>query len=462
MKILYLDCPSGISGNMALGALMEVLNGLGVDAEAYLRSEIDKLHVGGYRLDIEKRASHEITGTHVNVVVDGKDEYGHVHHLHEEEHVHSHTHDGHEHTHVHTHDGEHAHTHEHSHDGHEHTHTHEHSHDGEHAHEHSHDHVHRNYYDIKALIDGSEISEGAKELANRIFLTVAEAESKVHGRSLEEVHFHEVGAIDSIIDIVGTAILVDKISPDRVFASVVNEGTGFINCAHGKMSVPVPATTEIFRTKQIKFRQTEVPTELVTPTGAAIVGTLAEEYGGIPEMTMVTDGYGLGTKDIGYANALKVYLGEAQDEEAVQITPDDIIVIETNIDDSTGEDMGFALERLMEAGARDAFFTPIFMKKNRPAYMLSVICRESQMAELMEIIFRETTSIGARYYKVERTELKREFVEVETKYGTITGKKVMTPKGCVYVYPEYEDMKKAALDCGASLKDVRTDFHKSI
>ncbi len=440
MKLLYFDCPSGISGNMALGALMEILDGMGIDGEAYLKSEVEKLHVDGYLIEVEKRQSHDVTGTHVNVIVDGTDEYGHVHHIHEHEHEHTHTH--------------------------EHEHSHEHTHEHDHEHSHSHTHVHRNYFDIKTLIDRSDITEGAKNLANRIFLAVAEAESKVHGKPLDEVHFHEVGAIDSIIDIVGTAILVDKISPDHIYASVVNEGTGFINCAHGKMAVPVPATSEIFKAKGVKFRQTDVPTELVTPTGAAIIGTLAEEYGGIPAITVTANGYGLGTKDIGYANAAKVYFGDADSDAGVdtasQITPDDIIVIETNIDDSTGEDLGYALEKLMAAGARDAFFTPIFMKKNRPAYMLSVICRESKREDLMEIIFHETTSIGARYYKVERTELDRDFVQVETKYGIITGKRVVTPKGCVYVYPEYEDMKKAAESSGAAVKEVRAEFNSNV
>ncbi len=418
MKTLYFDCQSGISGNMTLGALLEVISDVqGFDSEEYLRTELAKLGLDGYRLDIERRTSHGIAGTHVEVVVDGEDEYGHVHHL------------------------------------------------CEHGHHH---HEHRSYLDIYNIIESSGITEGAKDYAEAIFYTIAEAESKVHDKPMNEVHFHEVGAIDSIVDVVGTAILLDRLAPERIVSSVVIEGCGFIECAHGKMSVPVPATTEIFRSKGVRFSQTETPTELVTPTGAGIIGTLAEEYTVMPCMDIKAVGYGLGTKDIGYANALRLVFGEtpenpdAKSPDEQGVADDDIIVIETNIDDSTGEELGYALGKLLEAGAKDAFFMPIFMKKNRPAYKLSVICRHAEMDALAEIIFCETTSIGVRYYRVDRLELDREFVQAETEYGDITCKRVITPSGAVYVYPEYEDMKRIAESTGMPLRQIRrAAMHKN-
>ena len=288
MKVLYFDCSSGICGNMTLGALTEIIGD-----EEYIVNEVKKLNVDGYKIEISKKDSHGVKGTYVNVIVDGKDEYGHVHHLHEE----------HEHHHEHKH--EHQHEHMHNHHGHE--------------HEHEPHHEHRNLHDVYEIIDNSSLDEKTKNLAKEIFLKVAKAESKVHGKPLEEVHFHEVGAIDSIIDIVGTAILINKINPDIIYSSVVNEGYGFIECAHGKMSVPVPATSEIFASENVRFRQIDVDTELVTPTGAAIISTLAEDYRTIPEMRLEKVGFGAGFKDIGYSNLLKVYYGDTDDRKKEEV-----------------------------------------------------------------------------------------------------------------------------------------------
>ncbi|MBR2289082.1 MAG: nickel pincer cofactor biosynthesis protein LarC [Clostridia bacterium] len=407
MKVLYFDCSSGICGNMTLGALTEIIGD-----ENYLVEELKKLNVDGYKIEISKKDSHGISGTFVNVIVDGEDEYGHVHHLHEDEHHHDH----------------------------------EHTHDDEHNHEHH--HAHRNLDDVNKIIDNSSLEDKVKDLAKAIFLKVAKAESKVHGKPLEEVHFHEVGAIDSIVDIVGTAILIHKINPDKILSSTVNEGHGFIVCAHGKMSVPVPATSEIFASEKVKFRQIDVDTELVTPTGAAIIATLSEKYDTMPEMILEKVGFGQGSKDIGYANSLKVYYGEIAESKH------DMYVIETNIDDSTGEMLGYCMGKLLEAKANDVFYTPIVMKKNRPAYKLEVICEKDNLDNLLEIIFKETTTIGARFYKVDRAELKREMVEIDTKYGKVSGKKITTPKGAVYVYPEYESIKKLAEEKDIPLKEI--------
>lgn len=226
-----------------------------------------------------------------------------------------------------------------------------------------------------------------------------------------------MGAIDSIIDIVGTAILINKINPDKIISSVVNDGYGFIECAHGIISVPVPATCEIFSNSDVKFRQIDIDTELVTPTGAAIIAEIATEFTTLPVMTTKKIGWGTGTKDLKIPNILKVYYGEVEKQN------NDIIVMETNIDDCSGEIFGYTQELLFKNGALDVFFTPIYMKKNRPGYRMSVICREQDILELQNIIFKETTTIGIRYRYEYRTELERKIGEVKTKYGKIKVKK---------------------------------------
>lgn len=402
MKTLYFDCSSGISGNMTLGALLEI-----VGDENYLLEELKKLNVDGYKIEISKQVKNGITGTYVDVILE-----------------HEHHHQDHEHEHEHNHNPEH-----------------------DHGHEHHHHHEHRNLYDVNNIIDNSSLDENTKALAKRIFLRVAKAESKVHNKPLDEVHFHEVGAIDSIVDIVGTAILINKINPDKVIASVVNDGYGFIECAHGTMAVPVPATSEIFAASNVKFRQIDIDTELVTPTGAAIIAELAEDFTTLPAMVTEKIGWETGSKDLKIPNVLKVYYGEIQEENQ------NFVVMETNVDDCSGEILGYTSEKLFANGALDVFYTPIFMKKNRPAYRLSVACRKEDMFKLQNIIFKETTTIGIRYRFESRTELGREFVEIDTKYGKIRAKKV-TNNGETYVYPEYESMKKIAEENNIPLKEL--------
>lgn len=395
MEILYLDCSSGISGNMTLGALLEI-----VGNEDYLPNELKKLNIDGYKIEISKKIKNGITGTYVDVILEN-----------------------------------------------EHNHNHEHEHGHEHIHAHETHHEHRNLNDVNTIIDNSGIDEKSKELAKRIFLRVAKAESKVHNKPIEEVHFHEVGAIDSIIDIVGTAILINKINPDKIVSSIVNDGYGFIECAHGKMSVPVPATSEIFANSNVKFRQIDIDTELVTPTGAAIIAELAEEFTTLPAMVTQKIGWGAGSKDLKIPNVLKVYYGK------IEKVNEDFIVMETNIDDTSGEIFGYVSEKLFKNGALDVFFTPIFMKKNRPAYRLTVACRSEDLYKLQKIIFRETTTIGIRYRYEHRTELEREELEIDTKYDKLKVKKVKN-NGETYIYPEYESMKKIAEENDIPLKEL--------
>ena len=379
MKILYFDCSSGISGNMTLGALTEIIGD-----ENYLIEELKKLNIDGYKIEISKKVKNGITGTYVDVIL---------------------------------------------------------------AHKHEHHHEHRNLNDINKIIENSLLSDEVKNLAKRIFLRVAKAESKVHNKTLEEVHFHEVGAIDSIVDIVGTAILINKINPDKIISSIVNDGYGFIDCSHGTMSVPVPATSEIFASSNVKFRQIDIDTELVTPTGAAIIAELSTDFTILPAIVTEKIGWGTGSKDLKIPNVLKVYYGEIQESN------EDFVVMETNVDDCTGEILGYTLEKLFESKALDVFYTPIFMKKGRPAYKLTVACRKKDMLNLQNIIFKETTTIGIRYRFESRTELKREFIEINTKYGKIKAKKVVN-NGETYVYPEYESMKKIASKNNIPLKEL--------
>ena len=393
MKTLYFDCSSGICGNMVLGALLDI-----VGEDNYLLEELSKVNAKGYKIEISQKNKNGISGKYVDVIVDGKDEYGNHHHV-----------------------------------------------EGEHHHE------HRNLFDVNKIIDESSLDEKTKDLAKRIFLRVANAEAKVHGKPLEEVHFHEVGAIDSIVDIIGTAILINKINPDKILSSTVNEGKGFIKCAHGVMSVPVPATSEIFSSSNVTFKQIDVDTELVTPTGAAIIAELAESFENIPKMQIEKIGWGAGFKDIEtIPNILKVILGN---EEIEVKEESDFVVMETNIDDCSGEILGYTMERLLEEGALDVFFTPVFMKKNRPAYRLTVTSRIKDREKLTNIIFTETTTIGLRYRFENRSCLDRKMIEVDTEYGVVKGKKV-TVDGKTFVYPEFESIKKIAKEKDIPIKEL--------
>lgn len=462
MKILYFDCATGISGNMAIGALLEICDG-----EQYLRDELAKLEVPGYQLNVIKRDSHGIDGTYVEVleantgipvdaIHDGNKNVGSsatlgLHHGHTHSHHHELDSSPEHHSHGHYHD----HNHDHSLDNHCH------NHQDDNDNNHNHNYVHRTYADIKQIIEDSGITEDAKNLSKSMFHKVAVAEAKVHGKPIDEVHFHEVGAIDSIVDIVSVAILMDYIKPDRVISSVVSDGYGTIKCAHGVLSVPVPATSMIYKNEHIRFKQIEVPTELVTPTGAAIISTFAESYGLMPEMNLNKIGIGVGSRNIGGPNTLRVFLGEDVTAEG-ETQNGDIIVINSNIDDSSGEDLGYVLEKLMDAGALDVSYAPIFMKKNRPAYRLEVICRAETREKLSEIIFDETTTIGVRYYPVQREELTRVRTLVDTELGQIEAKQVSTTSGHTYTYPEYESMKAIASELGISIKSVRAAFEKGL
>jgi uncharacterized protein (TIGR00299 family) protein len=397
MKILYFDCFSGISGDMTLSALLD----LGVDLHR-LTGELNKLHLDGWEISVSEVSKHGIGAKHVNVAL---------------------------------HDKAHAHTHTWFH------------------HHHKHPHPHRTMADIARIIGESAISDSAKALAMRIFTRLAVAEAKIHGSTPAEVHFHEVGAVDSIIDIVGTAICIDILSPDKIYASVLHDGYGFVRCQHGTIPVPVPAVVEVLAARGLEFKQLDVEGELMTPTGAAIIAELAEYFGPMPEMRLLKTGYGAGTKDHpGIPNLLRVVYGEAQSRTA-KAEQDTVTVIETNIDDCTPEVLGYVMEKLLEAGAKDVFFTPVYMKKCRPATMLSLLCDEAKTAVMEHILFSETSTIGLRKYEARRTCLPRELTILSTPYGDVKAKQIRYNDTC-RLSIEYDDACRLAREKNIPLKWV--------
>lgn len=321
----------------------------------------------------------------------------------------------------------------------------EHEHDHNHDHNHAHTHIHRNLYDIYTIIDRMDTNDRVKSLARNMFLIVAEAESKAHGLPVEQVHFHEVGAIDSIIDIVSTAVCVDNLGVEEIVVSPLAEGYGHVHCQHGIIPVPVPATANIAATHGLELRFTDNEGEMVTPTGAAIAAALRTRDRIPSGCRVLKIGMGAGNKEFRQANVLRAMLLEETKEQKreqneVQSDVSGLWVMEANMDDCTGEMLGFVMECLLEAGAADVWYQPIYMKKNRPAYTMSVLCHETDREKLEDIIFTQTTTIGIRRWQVQRTVLERRNLTVETQYGLVDVK-VCTHKGRQYTYPEYESVK---------------------
>lgn len=421
-KTLYLECNSGISGDMTVGALLD----LGADRKV-LEDALASLGVDGYHLHFGTTEKCGIKAYDFDVHLEYEE------HEHDHEHAHAHVHeDGTEYSHEHCHD--HVHTHDHG--DHDHVHTHDHGdHDHVHTHDHMHPHTHRNLYDIYTIIDRLQSSDKVKQLARRIFEIVAEAESKAHGLPIDQVHFHEVGAIDSIVDIISTAVCLDNLGIEKVIVSPLAEGQGYVRCQHGTLPVPVPATANIAQAYGLKLRFTETPGEMVTPTGAAIAAALGTGASMPKNYRIVKIGIGAGNKDFDHANILRAMIIEEEEEEKT----DSLELLETNLDDCTGEVLGYTMNLLLKAGANDVWYTPIYMKKNRPAYMLSVLCRESSRETMEDIIFTHTTSIGIRRFSAQRTALDRKRIQVETAYGA-ADVKVCSYKGKQYCYPEYDSV----------------------
>jgi uncharacterized protein (TIGR00299 family) protein len=316
------------------------------------------------------------------------------------------------------------------------------------------EHAHRHWHHIEVIIDKSSLSASQKDLAKRIFLRLGEAEARVHGIDFAKVHFHEVGAVDSIVDIVGSAVGLDLLGVDKFEASPIPTGRGFVRAAHGRMPLPAPATAEIL--KGVPIAESQVDGELTTPTGAAIITTIAERFTSFPAMTIETIGLGAGTKEFpDQANIVRLFVGTTQ----LPASSDRIWVLETNLDDLPGEVVGYTMTKLMEAGALDAFVTPIQMKKNRPGVMISALCDEKKIPALEDILFRETTTLGIRRYPVSRHKLKREATSVETALGPIKGKLGWLGDRPPTFSPEFDDCARIAAEKGVPLREVYEAAH---
>ena len=474
MKALYVEPFAGISGNMLLGALLDA----GVPF-AFLQEEFAKLHLGNYELVHKSVNKCGIQAQYFNVVLPEEQEHEHEHahdgdHVHEHHHAHDHD-DNHEHEHHHDHEHDHAWMHAHgiahSHDhelvheeepcGCDHHHDHEHNHDQEHHHEHHthhHHHEHRNLHDIEEILDHSDLPKEVIAKAKEVFLAIAKAEAKVHGSTVEEIHFHEVGAIDTIIDVVGNILALQYLGIEKVFTTPVNTGFGFVECAHGQMPVPAPATAELLQ--GIPNYRGTVEKEMTTPTGAALLKVLASPVKEVPDgFTGETIGYGAGTRDVAIPNVLRVTMGlwnETVGNGNSGSAVERLLFLECNLDDLNPEIMPYVLEKLLAAGALDAWLQPVIMKKGRPAQTLKVLCSPEQRQVMEQIMFTQTTTLGVRAYFVERTALERRWKTVQTPWGEVRVKEGLLDGKVVNAVPEFEDCKKIAEANGVPLKAVET------
>ena len=409
-KTLYLECYSGISGDMTVAALLD----LGADREV-LKESLKSLPVGGFRTEITRVKKSGLDACDFSVILEQDN---------------------------HDHDMEYLHGSEKSYTGH-HEHSHEVNHEHHHGHTHSHEHPHehRGMKEITEIIQKSEMTVRAKKMAMRVFDILARAESKAHGVPVEEVHFHEVGAVDSIVDIAAIAICMDNLDISNVIVPVLYEGTGFIRCQHGQIPVPVPAVTHIAETHKLKLKITDIQGELVTPTGAAVVAAFRTSDRLPEDFTMLKTGIGAGKRQYRCPGILRAMLIR----ETTDLQIKDIIwKLETDMDDCGGEMMGHVMNLLMANGAREVHYTPIYTKKNRPAYTLTVICKESEREKLENLIFSETTTIGIRRVEMERTILQREIQKKDTPVGTAIVKACTLPDGNIRYYPEYENVAELA------------------
>jgi uncharacterized protein (TIGR00299 family) protein len=414
MKTLFLDTFSGISGDMFIGALID----LGVDARR-LERELKKLKLSGYHLHVARKQKSGIAGVKFDVHLVDAHEHHHGHHHHE------------------------------------------------HAHEHHHD-ENRTFEEIKILIGRSTLSAWVKKKSVAVFQRIAEAEGKIHGQPPEKVHFHEVGAVDSIVDIVGACIALELLGKPRVLAAPVVEGTGWVNCDHGRFPVPAPATLAILGARGVGVTQCDEPHELVTPTGAALLTEFVEYFGPMQNLVAEKIGFGLGTRDNQTRpNVLRAVLGrESKGQSSKFKVPDwetdRVAVLETNLDDVSGEILGYFVETALAAGALDVFHTPIQMKKNRPGVLLTVLCAETDADKFSKMILRETSAFGVRRTLTERHKLRREFTQVKTPWGGITVKIGRLNGKVVQAAPEFEACKKLAVRAKIPLKRVYETVLKAI
>ncbi len=385
MMIAYFDMFSGISGDMTLGAFID----LGVPRQ-WLQKEVSKV-LTGFELKTKLVDKHHLRATDLSVELKKDDQ------------------------------------------------------------------ISRNYSDIKIMIKRASLPEKVKQNSLSAFEKIAKAESNIHNKNIEKVHFHEVGGVDSIVDIIGTFLCVEYLKIQKVYASIVPLGSGFVDCSHGKLPVPVPATLAIL--KDIPVKQSDAKTEIVTPTGAAIIATLTEQFGPMPEMVVNKTGYGSGKRETGskLPNLIRIVLG-AEVEEKIDkdsaVQTETIHIVKTNVDDMSPELSGFLMEMLIENQALDVCFIPVQMKKSRPGIQIEVLCRKDDLDGIIDIILTQTTSIGVRYHECVRSYLLRENAVIETSFGKLQVKKITNPDKTIRCVPEYDVAKRVAMETGIPLKDV--------
>lgn len=436
-KILYLECGTGISGDMAVAAMLD----LGADQEKLLKV-LEGIPGHGFKVQISRVKKSGLDCCDFDVILDEE----HDGHDHDMEYLYGHL-DGEGGHSAHTHSHDHDHHHDHG-DDHDHHHDHDHDHEHHHDHPHSHHHHHTGMKEIREIIGNLEMTEGARALALRIFEILAQAESEAHGVPVDEVHFHEVGAIDSIVDIVAAAVCFDDLGIRNVAVTGIAEGSGTVRCQHGILQVPVPAVANIAKAHRLPMQFTSRKGELVTPTGAAIVAALMTR-GDLPERFVIEKtGLGAGKREYEIPSILRAMVIESGSQaNKAGHREDTVWKLECDIDDSTGEQLGYALEKLYQEGAREAHFAPVFMKKNRPGWELTVICDREHLQKLVDVIFSQTTTIGIRRQEMERTVLTRKTVDVKTRFGVIPVK--VSGEGTYKrVHPEYEIVSGAASEHG--------------
>ncbi len=413
MKTLYLDCGMGAAGDMLTAALLELLP----DPDAFVR-RLNALGLPGVHTARETAVKCGITGTRISVTVNGAEEESYDHH------GHSHDHDHHSHDHDH-------HSHDHDHHGHDHHHDHHHDHDHG-AHHHS------GLHEIGHIVrDHLDLPEEVRDDIMAVYGLIAEAESRAHGVPVTEIHFHEMGTLDAVADITAVCLLMHELAPDQVVVSPVHVGSGKVRCAHGVLPVPAPATAYLLR--DVPIYGGSVQGELCTPTGAALLRHFATRFGDMPVMRTQAIGYGMGKKDFEAANCVRALLGESGERT------DTVLELSCNVDDMTGEQTGFALERLLEGGALDAYTTPVGMKKSRPGTLIRVLCREQDREKMLALLFRHTTTLGVREAALRRYVLDRSVTELETPWGRVR-RKDSSGYGVSRSKYEYEDIARIARD----------------
>ncbi len=418
-SILYLECNSGISGDMTVAALLD----LGADRQVLLDA-LSSLPLTGYSIEIKDVYKSGIRACDFNVILD------HDNHDHDMDYLHGHAHS--------------------MTDEHDHHMTMGDDHDTEESqHMHHHHHDARNLNDITKIIQVGQLSSGAKDLALKIFQILAEAEAAVHGKTLEEIHFHEVGAVDSIVDIVAVAVCIDNLSPSGIVISALTDGKGQIRCQHGLIPVPVPAVTAIAMQNDLTLNISDVEGELVTPTGAAIAAAVRTATTLPKDFRIRRIGFGAGKRDYATTGLLRAMLLQPLSKD----THDTILSLETNIDDCSGEALSYTMQQLLDAGALDAFCIPIYMKKNRPACLLKVLCNPEQRTEMESIIFRNTTTIGIRIQEMQRTKLPRKIFALETPWG-MADVKCCTYGNDTYYYPENDSVSRLAKQNGTGFTEM--------